>query len=186
MLKKILIGLGIIILMMATYVVYVMLTTRGHSPAAVAEYKEGDFLIRVNYCQPYKKGRLIFGTEAEGALVPYGVKWRTGANEATEISFNGDVLVGGKLLKAGRYSLYTIPGAEAWTVAFNSKLGYWGKGFGDVFDESLDVLRGTAAVQHGLPEVEQFTISFVPADSLIHMHFSWDKTRATLPIQRAH
>jgi hypothetical protein len=96
------------------------------------------------------------------------------------------VLIGGKLLKAGRYSVYTIPGAEEWTVAFNNKLGYWGRGFGDVFDESLDVLRGTAGVQHGLPEVEQFTISFVPADSLINMHFSWDKTRATLPIQRAH
>ncbi|QOI96895.1 MAG: DUF2911 domain-containing protein [Flammeovirgaceae bacterium] len=184
MIKKILLGFGVLIIIIAGYVGYLMLTTKNHSPAAVAEFRDGDFLIQVNYSQPYKKGRLIFGTEAEGALVPYGMKWRTGANEATEISFSGDVLVDGKLLKAGRYSVYTIPDAAVWTIAFNSKLGYWGKGFGDVFDESLDVLRAVASVQNDLPEVEQFTISFAPSDSLINMHFSWDKTRATLPIQR--
>lgn len=184
MIKKILLGFGVLIIIVAGYVGYIMLTTKSHSPAAVAEFKDGDFFIRVNYSQPYKKGRLIFGTAAEGALVPYGVKWRTGANEATEISFSSDVLVNGKLLKAGRYSLYTIPDSQAWTVAFNSKLGYWGKGFGDVFDESQDVLRASAAVQTDMPEVEQFTISFTPSDSLINMHLNWDKTRATLPLQR--
>ncbi|MCK6616890.1 MAG: DUF2911 domain-containing protein [Cyclobacteriaceae bacterium] len=184
MTKKILLGVGVLILIIAGYVGYVLLTTKNHSPAAVAEFRDGDFLIQVNYSQPFKKGRLIFGTEAEGALVPFGMKWRTGANEATEISLSGDVLIAGKLLKAGRYSLYSIPDATMWTIAFNSKVGYWGKGFGDVFDESLDVLRATASVQNDLPEVEQFTISLTPADSLINMHFSWDKTRATLPIQR--
>lgn len=185
MIKKILLGIGILILVIAGYVGYVLLTTKSHSPATVAEFRDGDFLIQVNYSQPFKKGRLIFGTEAEGALVPYGQKWRTGANEATEVSFSNDVLVNGQLLKAGRYSLYTIPEASVWTVAFNSKLDYWGKGFGDVFDESLDVLRAPASVQKDLPEVEQFTISVAPADSLINMYFSWDKTRATLAIQRA-
>lgn len=184
MTRKILLGVGVLILIIAGYVGYVLLTTKNHSPAAVAEFRDGDFLIQVNYSQPFKKGRLIFGTEAEGALVPFGMKWRTGANEATEISLSGDVLIAGKLLKAGRYSLYSIPDATTWTIAFNSKVGYWGKGFGDVFDESLDVLRATASVQNDLPEVEQFTISLTPADSLINMHFSWDKTRATLPIQR--
>jgi hypothetical protein len=184
MIKKILLGFGVLILIIAGYVGYTLLTTKSHSPAAVAEYRDGDFLIQVNYSQPYKKGRLIFGTQAERALVPYGKKWRTGANEATEISFSNDVLIAGTLLKAGRYSLYTIPDASVWTIAFNSKLGYWGRGFGDVFDESLDVLRAIAIAQNDLPEVEQFTISFTPADSLINMQLSWDKTRATLPIQR--
>lgn len=184
MIKKILIGIGVLILIIAGYVGYIMLTTKSHSPAAVAEYRDGDFLIQVNYSQPYKKGRLIFGTEAEGALVPYGKKWRTGANEATEINFSNDMLIAGNLLKAGRYSLYTIPDASFWTIVFNRKLGYWGKGFGDVFDESQDVLRAVAIAQNDLPEVEQFTISFTPADSLINMNFSWDKTRATLPMQR--
>ncbi len=184
MLKKVLLGIGILILIVASYVGYIMLTTRSHSPAAVAEFKDGDFLIQINYCQPFKKGRLIFGSEAEGALVPYGVKWRTGANEATEITFNHDVVIEGNVLKAGRYSLYTIPEATNWTVAFNSKLGYWGRGFNDVFDESLDVLRVQAVVQNDLPEIEQFTISLTPADSLVNLHFYWDKTRATVLIQR--
>ncbi|MBL7845785.1 MAG: DUF2911 domain-containing protein, partial [Cyclobacteriaceae bacterium] len=77
MIKKILLGIGVLILIVAGYVGYMMLTTRSHSPAAVAEFKDGDFLIQVNYCQPFRKGRLIFGTEAEGALVPFGKKWRT-------------------------------------------------------------------------------------------------------------
>lgn len=185
MIKKILLGIGILILIVAGYVGYVLLTTKNHSPAAVAEYKDGDFLIQVNYSQPYKKGRLIFGTEAERALVPYGKKWRTGANEATEISFSHDVIIEGVPLKAGRYSLYTIPEGTFWTVAFNSKLGYWGKGFADVFDESKDVLRVPALVENGLPEIEQFTISFAPYDSLVNMNFYWADTRATLAIKRA-
>lgn len=185
MLKKIAWIFAVLILVVAGYVGYLMLTTRSHSPADVARYSDDDVVIEVFYCRPYKKGRLIFGMEEEGALVPYGQKWRTGANEATEISFSRDVLIDGNLLKAGRYSLYTIPDRDTWTVAFNSKLGYWGKGFGDVFDESLDVLRAKASAQNNLPEAEQFTISFTAADTVINMHFSWDRTRATLPIRLA-
>ena len=186
MIKKIIWAFAILIIIFATYVAYTMLTTRNHSPAAVAEYKQGDFLIQVNYCQPFKKGRLIFGEETAGALVPYGKKWRTGANEATEISFSHDVIVDGKVLKAGRYSLYTIPEASSWTAVFNSKLGYWGaKLGGDPFDETMDVIRVPATVRSDMPEIEQFTISLTPADSLINMHFYWANTRATLPIQKA-
>jgi len=185
MIKKILLGIGVLILIVAGYVGYMMLTTRSHSPTAVAEFKDGDFLIQVNYCQPYKKGRLIFGEEKDEALVPYGKKWRTGANDATEISFTHDMVMDGRVLKAGRYSIYTIPESTAWTIVFNSKLDYFGRSFNDVFDETLDVLRTTASVRSDLPEIEQFTISLTPADSLINMHFYWANTRATLPIQRA-
>jgi len=186
MIKKVLLGIGVLVLIVAGYVGYLMLTTKNHSPAAMAEFKDGDFLIQVNYCQPFKKGRIVFGTEAEGALVPYGKKWRTGANEATEISFSNDVLMDGRLLKAGRYSVYTIPDDSDWTVVFNSNLGYWGaKLGGDPFEESKDVMRVSATVRNDLPEIEQFTISLTPADSLINMHFYWANTRATLPIQRA-
>lgn len=185
MLKKILLGIGVLILIAAGYVGYMMLTTKNHSPAAVAKYKDGDFLIQVNYCQPFKKGRQIFGDEAAGVLVPFGKKWRTGANDATEISFSNDVMMDGRLLKAGRYSLYTIPNDSTWTVVFNSKLGYWGaKLGGDPFEESLDVMRVPATVRNDLPEIEQFTISLTPSDSLVNMHFYWASTRATLPIQR--
>lgn len=185
MLKKIAWITGALILVVVGYVGYLMLTTKSHSPAAVAEFQSGDLSIQVNYCQPYKKGRLIFGSVEDDALVPYGWKWRTGANEATEISFSSDVNINGQVLKAGKYSLYTIPTESSWTVAFNSKLGYWGaKPGGDPFEESKDVLRATASVMNNQPEVEQFTISFTPADSVVNMNFFWDKTRATVPITR--
>lgn len=183
MLKKILLAIGVLVIIIAGFLGYLMLTTKNHSPEAVAEYHSGDLHIQVNYCRPYKKERLIFGTKSEGALVPFGEKWRTGANEATEISFSHDVVLDGQTLKAGRYSLYTIPGASAWTVVFNSKLDYWGAQLsGDPFDETLDVLRVPASVQTGMPEQEQFTISFAEGDSGVNMYFDWDDARATLVI----
>ena len=185
MLKKILLGIGVLVLIVAGYVGYMMFTTKNHSPAAEAEFKDGEFLIQVNYCQPFKKGRVIFGEASEGALVPYGMKWRTGANEATEISFSNDVMLDGRLLKAGRYSLYTIPYDSTWTVVFNSKLGYWGaKLGGDPFEESMDEMRVTASVRNVLPEIEQFTVSLTPGEGGVNMHFYWATTRASLSIQR--
>jgi len=186
MLRKIAWVFAALILFVGTYVAYLMMTTKNHSPEAVEEFTTGDLSIQIKYSQPYKKGRLIFGTENEGALVPYGKKWRTGANEATEVSFSADVQMGMDVLKAGRYSLYTIPGADTWTVVFNSKLEYWGaKIGGDPFEEEFDVIRVPASVSSLDTEVEQFTISFTPSDSVVNMNFFWDKTRVTLPIQRA-
>jgi hypothetical protein len=185
MLKKILWVFAALVLVVVGYVGYMMLTTKSHSPADIAGYSDSSLSIEVKYSRPYKKGRLIFGEEADGALVPFGMKWRTGANEATEIEFSADVNVNGQSLKAGRYSLYTIPGASEWIVVFNSKLGYWGaKPMGDPFDETLDVLRVPATVSSDEPEAEQFTILFTPADSVVNMHFVWDKTRATVSMQR--
>lgn len=186
MLKKIAWIAGILVLVVAGYIGYILLTTKNHSPAAVAEYQSDAISIEVAYCQPYKKGRTIFGPAADEALVPYGMKWRTGANEATEINFSANVVIEGKVLKAGRYSVYTIPDESSWTVVFNSNLGYWGaKLGGDPFDETKDVLRANASVIPNETEIEQFTISFTPADSLINMNFYWDKTRAILPLQAA-
>jgi hypothetical protein len=183
MLRKIVWIVAALIVVIAGYVAYIMITSRGLSPEAVAEYSDANLSVTVNYCQPYKKGRLIFGEEKDGPLVPFGKKWRTGANAATEISFSNDVEIEGELLKAGKYSVYTIPGPEQWTIVFNSKLGYWGAGLSDPFDESLDVLRVQAMVQENDAEVEQFTISFTPADTVVNMNFFWDKTRVILPIE---
>lgn len=183
MLKKIAWIFAALILVVAGYVAYVMITSRGLSPEAVAEYSDANLSVTVNYCQPYKKGRLIFGEEQDGALVPFGKKWRTGANAATEIEISSDVSLENSVLKAGRYSLYSLPGAGQWTIVFNSKLDYWGAGLSDPFDESLDVLRVQADVQENDAEVEQFTISFTPADSVVNMNFYWDRTRVTLPMK---
>jgi len=90
--------------------------SRRPSPMGMARIMlDGDAYVRVVYGRPYKRGREnIFGSTESKALVPYGERWRTGANEATEITVTKDVLVGGKKLAAGTYSLCTTPGADGW------------------------------------------------------------------------
>ena len=92
-----------------------------------------DAYVKVVYGSPRKKDREIFGS-----LVPYGEVWRTGANEATELTTTADLEINGETLPAGTYSVFTIPGEETWTVIFNSGLGQWGA---YDYDESTDVLR---------------------------------------------
>ena len=89
--------------------------------------------ITVEYGRPNVKGREIFGS-----LVPYDKIWRTGADEATTISFSSDVTIEGKALAAGTYSLFTVPGQESWGIVFNSVADQWGT---YDYDASNDVLR---------------------------------------------
>ena len=77
----------------------------------------------MSYSSPYKKGRVIFGESSAGALVPYGAYWRLGANAATEISLNKDVMFAGTPLKAGKYRMYAVPGEKTWQVILNGELG---------------------------------------------------------------
>ena len=180
-LKKIilLIVLGII-LIGAGFIAYLMLTTKSHSPAEKLEFTDGDFKLTVDYCRPYKKGRLIFGEESEGALQPYGVYWRTGANEATEVEFNKDVSIKGNLIPAGRYRFYTVPNKSAWKVAFNSELGKWGYGEPDY---ELDVLVLEISSTTGSELVEQFNISASKiSDNSMELKLAWDKTIVDIPI----
>ena len=117
----------------------------------------------------YKRGRdNIFGTKESGAVVPYGERWRTGANEASEITVTRDVLVAGQKLAAGTYSLSTTPAAGTWKVHFNSRLGLDGLGvfanntFTPVDLAPTDVLTVPAPATE-LPadkEVDQLTFEF--------------------------
>src|SRR5687768_18563161 len=77
------------------------------SPTAITAVRYKDSYIKITYCQPRKRGREIFGK-----LVPFGEVWRTGANEATEITLTKDIFIKGTLVLAGTYSLFTIPGKE--------------------------------------------------------------------------
>jgi hypothetical protein len=104
------------------------------SPNAAVSQTIGTTEVRITYGRPSVDGRTIF---AEDGLVPYGEVWRTGANEATTISFSSDVTIEGESLSAGTYSLYTIPGADTWTLIFNDVANQWGT----EYDESEDVLR---------------------------------------------
>ncbi|MGD9329451.1 MAG: DUF2911 domain-containing protein [Cyclobacteriaceae bacterium] len=180
-LKKIilLIFLGII-LIGAGFVAYIMLTTKSHSPAEKLEYTDGDLILTVEYCRPYKKGRLIFGEKSEGALLPFGEYWRTGANEATEVEFNKDISINGNSLPAGRYRFYTVPGKSDWTIAFNSELGKWGYGEPDY---DLDVLVLEIPSIDGSDLIEQFTISATKtSEKRMELILAWDRTKVSIPI----
>lgn len=91
------------------------------SPPATASGKVNGATITIDYSSPAVKGRKIWGD-----LVPYNKVWRTGANEATLFETDKDIKVEGKLLHAGKYSLYTIPGEKEWVFIFNSQTGQWG------------------------------------------------------------
>lgn len=98
--------------------------TRRKSPIAIAKtfHQASNTYIKIVYGQPYKHGRTIFGK-----LVPYNEVWRTGANEATELTTTKDIQLGGEKLEAGTYTLFSIPKENGpWKVILNNKLGQWG------------------------------------------------------------
>jgi hypothetical protein len=166
--------------------------SRRPSPMGMARTHLGDTYVRVVYSRPYQRGRdNIFGTADSGALVPFGQVWRTGANEATEITVTGDVVVAGQPLAAGTYSLFTTPGAEQWQVHFNSKLGLSGTGtfaggeFTPVDLEATNALTVSVPVT-ALPEddaVDQFTISFDDGEAGTEMVLRWIRTEVRVPIR---
>ena len=106
MLKKILIGIGVLVLIFALYVAYLVMFPA--SPKGDASISANGLDIKVTYGRPYKKGRLIFGEEKDKALQPYGKYWRLGANAATEITFNKNVNFAGSPINAGSYRMYTV------------------------------------------------------------------------------
>lgn len=100
-----------------------------------------DVAVVVEYGRPNVKGREIWG-----GLVPFGSVWRTGADEATTITFSADVAVEGQSLPAGTYSLFTVPGPDGWEVIFNSVAKQWGA-FN--YEAGKDVLRVKAQPRSG-------------------------------------
>ena len=140
--------------------------------------------ISIKYGQPSKNGRLIFGSKDDQSLVPFGEKWRIGANEATEITVSVPIIIDGKTLQSGTYSIYSIPNKESWTIVFNSCTGFWGKSlFGSPYKEKQDVLRTN--VQSNKTEItsEQFTISLNQTKgNSKRLALHWDTTMACLHI----
>lgn len=137
------------------------------------DYKISDKAIRIIYGRPQLKGRSM------EELAPAGKVWRTGANEAPEITFYKDVNFGGKEVKAGTYALFTIPGEEEWTVILNKNLNQWGSYF---YDESADVARITVPNGSDAASLEEFSIAFKDVEGGSHMVMGWDKTRVAVPI----
>ncbi len=133
-------------------------------------------LIRVTYSRPSKNGRQIFGQ-----VVPFHKVWRTGANEADEIKFYQDVELNGKSVKAGIYSLFTIPDEQEWDIILSSDLDYWGA---YSYDDKNDVIRIKGPSKQLMTPVENFTIQFENkgANEGI-MKLAWDKTVVEVPFK---
>jgi len=146
------------------------------SPIAISSVKHENTYVKVVYGQPYRKGRTIFGD-----WEPYGQVWRTGANEATEITLTEPVLMNMVVVDAGTYSLFTIPDKESWTIILNNGLGQWG-----AFDynRQLDAYRFEVPVQTLETPVEAFTITFsdLKGSSTI-MSLTWDVVNIEVPIR---
>ena len=145
------------------------------SPLAVVTMKYNDDYVKITYSQPHKRGREIFG-----GLVPYGKVWRTGANEATEITLTSDMLVKNDTLPAGTYSIFSIPNQDVWTIIFNKNLGQWGA---YNYLESADVLRVEVPASK-IEDVtwEPFTMAFEQKNDKADLTLTWDQTQVAVPL----
>jgi hypothetical protein len=174
--KTLLITLGIIVLVVAGFL-GTRRYTKSFSPEAVAEVNKNGVDVKVTYSKPGKKGRMIFGREEDKALLPYGKVWRTGANEATLIEFDHDLLMAGKPVKAGIYSLYSVPGQSNWKIILNSETGQWGTDYND----GKDILRVDVPIRIRPSVQEKFDIYFEEILNGTNMVLSWDQTEALVP-----
>lgn len=116
--------------------------------------------------------------------MPYGKVWRTGANEATLFETNKDLAFGNQTLKAGEYSVFTIPGEKVWSVIFNSETGQWGIGFNGEANRNPSKDKLTVeAIPSNLQEkvIEQFTIALEKSGEDMELIFMWDKTLVSVP-----
>ncbi len=145
------------------------------SPLALATMRYKDAYVKVTYSQPQKKGRKIFGD-----LVPFGQVWRTGANEATEITLTYDMMINDQLIKAGTYSLFTIPQPDEWTVILNTDLGLWGS---YNYNSKFDLARFQVPVAQNDVIFEAFTIIFEQRNEMADLLIMWDDVKVSLPLK---
>ena len=155
---------------------YAQIKTPQPSPAAKMEQVVGLTDVSVEYSRPAMRGRTIFGD-----LVPYGEVWRTGANEAPELVLYKDFNLNGTKIKAGSYSLLTIPGEKEWTIILNSDINTWGSYY---YNEKNDVARITVPTTYVSDSLEAFSIVFDGEDGNVIMHIGWDTLRVSVPFTK--
>lgn len=131
--------------------------------------------IELSYSRPNMKGRKIFGD-----LVPFDKVWRTGANQATTITFSDDVTIGGVAIKPGKYGLLTIPGQSEWTIIVTKQTDVTGPA---AYKQEMDVVRVKTKPMDLPWSFETFGMSFENVkDNSVELMIAWDKTLVTLPI----
>jgi len=144
-----------------------IIRNQNHSPMA-----------RVIYSRPSKNDRDIFGN-----LVPYGKVWRTGANEATEITIYNDMSISGQKIPAGTYTLYTIPNKTEWTIILNKNINIWGTTSN--YDSEKDLIRIKAPARTAAATIEDFSMAFQPIDNGANLLMGWDDTYVEIPFKNA-
>ena len=131
-------------------------------------------VARVIFSRPQKNKRVIFGE-----LIEYGVVWRLGANEATEIEFYKDVRIGGKKINKGRYTLYALVNENVWTMILNKDTDIWGA---FKYDQKKDVLRIEVKTEKQADITESYSMYFEKSTEGANLFVVWDNIKATLPI----
>jgi len=140
-----------------------------------ADYRESNKLIKVVYSRPQLKGRSLT------KLAPEGEVWRTGANEAAELTLYVDMKLGDTKVPAGTYTFYVIPGKDTWTAVISTDLNVWGAYF---YKQGNDVARLDVPVMTGKESLEAFSIAFDKSDNGVDMFLGWDTTRVKVPFTK--
>ena len=146
----------------------------GYPVLKIQDKITGPLVARVIFSRPQKNGRVIFGE-----LLEYGKVWRLGANEATEIEFFKDVKINNSKIKKGRYTLYSIPYADKWTLIINKETDTWGS---FKYDSKKDVLRVDVPVQKQPEITEEFVMIFDKTPIGADLIIIWDDIKLNLPI----
>lgn len=145
------------------------------SPATEAKATINGKNIVVNYSAPSKRDRQIMG-----GLVPYGKLWRTGANQATTLKTDVDLMIGSLHVPAGEYLIFTIPNQKEWTLVVSKQKGLWGTGG---YDEKQDLGRVAMTVTPLKDTVETFKIDVKPASgNKGTLTMAWENTQASVPV----
>jgi hypothetical protein len=145
------------------------------SPPASVSQRVGLTDVQVTYHRPGAKGRVVFGS-----LVPYDHVWRTGANEATKVSFSTPVKLNGADVPAGTYELFTIPGKDVWTVIIHKNMSQWGAYAYDAKNDVARVQSKPVALTNG---VETLSITFNDLrDESATLNIAWEKVRVPVTI----
>ncbi|MBK9147245.1 MAG: DUF2911 domain-containing protein [Flavobacteriales bacterium] len=145
------------------------------SPLCKIEQVVGLTTIKIEYSRPSVKDRTIFGD-----IVPFGEVWRTGANKCTTIEFDTPVVMAGQSVKAGKYSLFTIPGPEMWVLILNRNTELWGA---DERKPEEDVLMAKLQPKKTADLVETLTFDFTMGrrdDAILNL--TWEASWLPIPI----
>jgi hypothetical protein len=141
------------------------------SPKETVEGTIDGTKVSIVYCRPSARGRKMLGEKE-----PFGQVWRTGANEATTIEFDKPVMIEGKALAAGKYSLFTIPGEAEWTIIFNKEAKQWGA---YKYTEKDDALRVTVK-----PAKTDFVETFTMTVEKNAVNLKWETTSVSFSVKK--